>query len=105
MKEYNIADYLNPKLSKEIIEELVKENAELKAENEIARQAAKDFCKINEAYMKYEDCLKEIKKITENVCKDDCPDLKRGYCIGLGECSFMARKQIIDLITKAEVGE
>ena len=31
------------------------ENAELKAENEIARQAAKDFVEINEAYMKYED--------------------------------------------------
>lgn len=34
MKEYNIEDYLNPELSKEIIEELVKENAELKKQIE-----------------------------------------------------------------------
>lgn len=44
---------------------------------------------------KYKQALQEIRDIAENVCRDDCPDLKNGYCIGLGECSFRARKQII----------
>lgn len=55
-----------------------------------------------EAYEKLKQTLQEIKAIAENICRDDCPDLKNGYCIGLGECSFRARKQIINLITKAE---
>lgn len=80
-------------------ERLEQKNERLK---ENIKDLAKDLQVQNRIIGKFESLLQEIKKIAENVCRDDCSDLKNGYCIGLGECSFRARKQIIDLITKAE---
>jgi len=73
------------------LKRLEQKNAELKAENEIARQAAKDFVEINEAYMKYEDCLRSIKVIAEKY---------------LEECEVYrcnVAEEILDLIKETEV--
>lgn len=101
MEKYDITDYLkdDKELQKAVIEEFLKEIAELKTENEALIEG---LGIANKYVNKYHQTLQEIKTIAEDVCKDDCPDLKWGYCIGLGECAFRARKQIIDLITKAE---
>lgn len=51
----------------------------------------------------YKQALAEIKEIINNACSDSCPDIKNGYCIGLGECAERINKQILQKI--AEVME
>lgn len=107
-KEYEILDSIID-MKDAVIDKLKAENEWLKLSERDLSRICQDFKKEIETeksyVLKYYKTLQEIKDIAENVCRDDCPDLKFGYCIGLGECSFRARKQIIDLITKVESEE
>lgn len=124
MKEYNIKDYLNPELSKEIIEELVKENAELKR-YKFLFEKAKEFKEKTDKWA--EKCLKENEDLKDTikrfVCQAECYKHKEAdkykqtlnaikeiaeQMLNKNEFVYMSYenvRQIIRLITKAEVGE
>lgn len=81
-------------MQKYALEAVIKENAELKAENERLEELK---CNFKEYYCtcnteKYVQCLQEIKEIAEfHITDADSEDVQNDM------------KQILDLITKAEV--
>lgn len=94
MKEYNIEDYLNPELSKEIIEELVKENIRLELkENAELKETIDRLLKIQYGISanatKLEETLNAIKEIAENAPAIDTELSQR----------------ILEVIKESEVGE
>lgn len=112
IEKYEITDYLkdDKELQKAVIEEFLKENAELKAENEKLRtclemqrtDVTKQYIeKVNverENY-KLKSTLQEIKTISEEFIKNVSED-----CINITPM-FLVHKEILELITKAESEE
>ena len=94
MEKYDITDYLkdDKELQKAVIEEFLKEIAELKAENEALIEG---LGVANKYVNKYHKTLQEIKAIAEEDC-EFCDDI--GGCMDK-ECR---RVRILNLITKAE---
>lgn len=128
-EEYNIKDYLNPELSKEIIEELVKENAELKAKlqkfQDMAKKGLDEFkdeggcwgCGLQLQLNQDIEDIKQLKAEKEKYYQQTLDDeiqinellqtLQEIKKIIIQEKVTNNKKlrAILDLITKAEVGE
>ena len=95
MEKYDITDYLkdDKELQKAVIEEFLKEIAELKAENiklkERNEKIIVGYIKLSE---RYKQTLQEIKDIAMGIMDDDIEE----------SSAYSDARQILDLITKAE---
>ena len=76
----------------------------LKAENEeLFKECENDKKRVYSMKVlsdKYKQALEEIRESIKNMCEENCPDLKNGYCIGINECAQRSQKHITRLINE-----
>lgn len=73
---------------------------EKEAEKKSKEQAITDSLRKGLVIDKYKQALEEVRESIKNMCEENCPDLKNGYCIGVNECAQRSQKHITRLINE-----